>query len=191
MGALEEDSQEVQSQKADNDKLLSGDMDPSIANMMSGTQTQEDQDMEQNGDQENKGAPGTSKSAPRKVPRGKGRKSIRIGDGPNQKSSSGIQKKRAAPGVVALQEIVELQKTYNLIIPRAAFGRLVKEISHDLVPEIRWTKQGMEALQDAAETHMINYYEDCGLLAINSGRVTIQPKDMKLARRLRESHGML
>ena len=41
------------------------------------------------------------------------------------------------------------------------------------------------ANQEAAEAHIIGLLEDTQLMAIHSKRVTIMPKDMQLARRIR------
>jgi histone H3 len=37
----------------------------------------------------------------------------------------------------------------------------------------------------AAEAYLVGLFEDCNLLAIHAKRVTILPKDMDLARRIR------
>jgi histone H3/H4 len=41
------------------------------------------------------------------------------------------------------------------------------------------------ALQEAAEAYLVSLFEDTNLAAIHAKRVTIQPKDLQLARRLR------
>ena len=41
------------------------------------------------------------------------------------------------------------------------------------------------ALQEAAEAYLVSLFEDTDLAAIHAKRVTIQPKDLVLARRLR------
>ena len=41
------------------------------------------------------------------------------------------------------------------------------------------------ALQQAAEAYLVGVFEDANLCAIHAKRVTIMPKDMQLARRLR------
>ena len=43
----------------------------------------------------------------------------------------------------------------------------------------------MCAIQTAAEAFLIGLFEDANLCAIHAKRVTIMPKDMALARRLR------
>jgi histone H3/H4 len=97
------------------------------------------------------------------------------------------KKRRFKPGTKALQEIRKFQKTTNLILPRAAFARVVREIAQDIVNnrDIRFQKPAINALQEAAEEHLVNLLEDVQLAAVHSKRVTIQKKDLLLAQRLR------
>lgn len=97
----------------------------------------------------------------------------------------GIKKpQRYRPGTVALREIRKYQRTSNLLIPKTAFGRLVKEISNDCRVDLRWRKDALECLQEAAEQFMTQTFEHTNLNAIHSNRVTITPKDMILALRI-------
>ncbi len=41
------------------------------------------------------------------------------------------------------------------------------------------------ALQEAAEAYLVGLFEDTNLCAIHAKRVTIMPKDIQLARRIR------
>jgi histone H3 len=41
------------------------------------------------------------------------------------------------------------------------------------------------ALQESAEVYLVGLFEDTNLAAIHAKRVTIQPKDIQLARRIR------
>ncbi len=41
------------------------------------------------------------------------------------------------------------------------------------------------ALQESAEAHLVGLFEDSNLCAIHAKRVTIMPRDMQLARRIR------
>nr|XP_018685258.1 PREDICTED: histone H3-like centromeric protein cnp1 isoform X3 [Musa acuminata subsp. malaccensis] len=95
------------------------------------------------------------------------------------------RRRRFRPGVVALREIRNLQKTWNLLIPFAPFVRLVREITHFYSKEVnRWTPEALVAIQEAAETHMIEMFEDAYLCAIHAKRVTLMQKDIHLARRI-------
>ena len=43
----------------------------------------------------------------------------------------------------------------------------------------------MEAIQEAAEAHLVSVLEDTNLCAIHAKRCTIMVRDMQLARRIR------
>ena len=48
--------------------------------------------------------------------------------------------------------------------------------------KIRFQSAAIAALQQAAEAHCVRVLEDAGLLALHGGRVTVQQRDMDLAR---------
>jgi histone H3/H4 len=72
----------------------------------------------------------------------------------------------------------------NNIIPRAPFGRLIKEIiqSHG---DFRITKEAFDVLKEALETYLVELFEDSYRLALHRKRVTLVPADMKLVLYLR------
>ncbi|KAG2445020.1 hypothetical protein HYH02_008888 [Chlamydomonas schloesseri] len=98
-------------------------------------------------------------------------------------------KRRVRRGTVALREIRKYQKSAELLIRRAPFQRLVREIANKGAPggqtDFRWRADALEALQEAAEAHLIRVLEDSNVCAIHDKRVTIMPKDMHLVRALR------
>merc|ERR1711879_957834 len=97
-----------------------------------------------------------------------------------------LAKRRYKPGTVALREIRKYQNSTDLLLRKLPFARLVREISNDFTQgTFRWTAEGMLALQEAAEDFMVHLFEDCNLCAIHAKRVTIMPKDLQLARRIR------
>ena len=103
-----------------------------------------------------------------------------------QKQEQKQKKHRYRPGTVALREIRVFQKSTNLLIKKLPFARLVREIGNKVAPEpFRWTAESYCALQEAAEDFIVHLLEDCNLAAIHAKRVTIMPKDMQLARRIR------
>ena len=98
----------------------------------------------------------------------------------------GIKKPhRYRPGTVALREIRKYQKTTELLIRRLPFQRLVREIAQDFKSELRFQMSAVSALQEAAEAYIVGLFEDTNLCAIHAKRVTIMPKDMQLAKRIR------
>ena len=98
-----------------------------------------------------------------------------------------IKKRRYRPGTLALREIRKYQKTTDLIIRKAPFIRLVKEILHGKLgkTEIGMQRIAVEALQEAAEYYLTNLFDDANLCALHAKRITLQPKDMQLALRIR------
>ena len=101
--------------------------------------------------------------------------------------SSGAVKKphRFRPGTVALREIRRYQKSTELLIRKRPFQRLVREVAQDFRSDLRFQSHAIMALQEASEAYLISLFEDTNLCAIHAKRVTIMPKDIKLARRIR------
>ena len=93
--------------------------------------------------------------------------------------------RRYRPGTVALREIRRYQKSTELLIRKLPFQRLVREIAQDFKTDLRFQSTAILALQEAAEAYLIGLFEDTNLCAIHAKRVTIQPKDIQLARRIR------
>ncbi len=126
--------------------------------------------------------------------------------------------RRYRPGTVALREICKYQKSTDLLIRKAPFQRLIREVCQSLGLDVRFQSTAMLALQEASEAHLIALFEDskfnkcrplafgismladssrslhafafawivsANLCAIHAKRITIMPKDMQLARRIR------
>ena len=105
-----------------------------------------------------------------------------------QASSFGSVKKprRYRPGTVALRQIRQYQKSTELLSRKLPFQRLVREISNEFSCEMfRWQSAAILALQEASEAYLVGLFEDTNLCAIHAKRVTIMPKDIQLARRIR------
>ncbi|WWD20133.1 histone H3 [Kwoniella shandongensis] len=127
----------------------------------------------------------TGGKAPRKQLATKAaRKSATKASGPG--TSGGVKKPhRYRPGTVALREIRRYQKSTELLIRKLPFQRLVREIAQDFKTDLRFQSSAVLALQEASEAYLVSLFEDTNLAAIHAKRVTIQPKDLQLARRLR------
>lgn len=127
-------------------------------------------------------------STPQKAPSksgGRGRmvrkKTVR-----SSQASGGIKKpQRFRPGTVALREIRRYQKSTELLIRKLPFQRLVREIAQDFKTDLRFQSAAVAALQESAEAYLVALFEDTNLAAIHAKRVTIMPKDVNLARRIR------
>ena len=92
---------------------------------------------------------------------------------------------RYRPGTVVLREIRKYQKSTDLLIRKLLFQCLVHEILQGFNVELRVTPVMVMALQEAAEAYLVQLLEDSNLCAIHMKCVTIQPKDIQLARRIR------
>ena len=98
----------------------------------------------------------------------------------------GLKKpRRFRPGTVAIREIRRYQKSTELLIKKLPFQRLVKEIAQNFKSDLRFQASAVIALQEATESYIVNLFQDTNLCAIHARRVTIMPKDMQLAKRIR------
>ena len=101
-------------------------------------------------------------------------------------ATGGVKKPhRYRPGTVALREIRKYQKSTELLIRKLPFQRLVREIAQDFKTDLRFQSSAVLALQEASEAYLVGLFEDTNLCAIHAKRVTIMPKDVQLARRIR------
>lgn len=107
--------------------------------------------------------------------------------------------RRKKPGTAALIEIKELQGitkggkyATTLLIRKGPFAALLKEL-RDAVPGVEsWAPDGLKmasdakiALQEAAENYLTGLFADGLLETIHGRRVTLQVKDLQIARRVR------
>eukprot|EP00092_Neocalanus_flemingeri_P057225 GFUD01067953.1.p1 GENE.GFUD01067953.1~~GFUD01067953.1.p1 ORF type:complete len:207 (+),score=45.54 GFUD01067953.1:57-677(+) len=111
------------------------------------------------------------------TPQAKGRKSLPI---PSKSSKNcsfapgtlGRRMYRYRPGTRPLMEI-----------------RLIRESAAQIcAANMRFQSAAIMALQEAAEAYLVTLFEDTVLCAIHAKRVTVMPKDMNLARRIRGEH---
>ena len=98
---------------------------------------------------------------------------------------------RMALGMRALQEIRKYQSLTELLIRKAPFAQLVREICLDVCVngvDIRWQSNAILAIQEASEQYLVRLFQDTNLCAIHVKRVTIKPKDMFLVKHIVEDH---
>ena len=65
------------------------------------------------------------------------------------------------------------------------FQSLVREIAQTYSPYLRFQSGTVLALQEAAKAYLVGLLEDSNLCTIHAKGVTIMPRDMQLARRIR------
>ena len=129
----------------------------------------------------------TGSKAPRKALANKAARKTVAAESVVATTVNGCIKKphRFRPGTVSLREIRKYQKSTELLIRKLPFQRLVREIATDFKSDLRFQSQAILAIQEAAEAYMVGLFEDTNLCAIHAKRVTIMPKDIQLARRIR------
>ena len=96
-----------------------------------------------------------------------------------------VKPHRYRAGTAALKDIRHFQKSTALLICKLPFQRLVREIAQDFKTDLRFQSAAILCLQEAAEAYLVGLFEDTNLCAIHAKRVTIMPKDIQLARRIR------
>ena len=96
-----------------------------------------------------------------------------------------IKPHRYRAGTVALKDIRHYQGSTALLIRKLPFQRVVREIAQDIKTDLRFQSAAILCLQDATEAYLVGLLEDANLCAIHARRVTIMPKDIQLARRIR------
>ena len=99
-----------------------------------------------------------------------------------------VKPHRYRAGTAALKDIRHFQKSTALLIRKLPFQRLVREIAQDFKTDLRFQSAAILCLQESAEAYLVGLFEDTNLCAIHARRVTIMPRDIKLARRIRGEH---
>ena len=84
------------------------------------------------------------------------------------------------------------------LIKRTPFQKLIREISQEYrvcpdgprTPSVQvcFQSTAIAALQEAAENFIVRLFEDVNLLAVHAKRVTVMPRDIRLALRIRGDH---
>ena len=104
------------------------------------------------------------------------------------------KKPRLKPGTRALREIRKYQSHnkhgIELLIRKLPLQRIVREISEEhtgghFETGVKFQSTAMEAIHHALEDYAVHLFEDANLEAIHAKRVTVMPKDIQLARRIR------
>ena len=96
-----------------------------------------------------------------------------------------IKPHRYRAGTVALKDIRHYQGSTALLIRKLPFQRVVREIAQDIKTDLRFQSAAILCLQEATEAYLVGLFDDANLCAIHARRVTIMPKDIQLARRIR------
>ena len=104
----------------------------------------------------------------------------------NASCKSKCKPARLRPGARALKEIRQYQQRGELLIRRLPFQRVVREVLQDMgKTDFRMQLTAVLAMQESAEALLVQRFQDTNLAAIHTKRVTITPRDMELAARIR------
>ena len=101
------------------------------------------------------------------------------------KPSEKQKKFKWKPGTRALQEIRFYQKSTAFLLQRIPFLHLIREVAQNFKMDLRFTADATYTLQCASADYLVRLFEDSNLCAIHAKRVTIMPKDIQLAQRIR------
>jgi len=85
-----------------------------------------------------------------------------------------------------LRKPIETKRFIVNSIPRRVFQNLCKDISYRFIPDCRFTKQALGALQMAVEDYMVGFMEDAAAAMRHAGRRTLMQKDFELIKKLRK-----
>ena len=95
------------------------------------------------------------------------------------------KQRKTQRGMQSLKEIQKYQKGVNLLIRRVPFQRLVKEIVQKRRKGLKLQSSAVLALQEAGEAFLVGLLEQANMCAIHAKQVTIMPRDIQLACRIR------
>jgi len=96
------------------------------------------------------------------------------------------KKAKRARYSLSLGSIRKMQKNVCLIFPRESFHRYIREVSQDYIDDPKISEEASLFIQALTEEYIINLLEDSNLCTIHAKRVTLMPKDISLARRIRD-----
>lgn len=100
-------------------------------------------------------------------------------------SGSVKRPQRYKAGTIALREIRRYQKSTELLIRKQPFQRMARSISQEFKPDSRFQGSALASLQEATEAFIIGLFEDANDCAIHGRRVTVMPRDIQLAMKIR------
>ena len=114
---------------------------------------------------------------------------------PSSSAKPSSQKKPSSPKSTkqriprALKEIRREQGSTELLLKKAPFVRIMKEIMQDINPNLRCSGDAEVALREATQGYLVGLFEDANSCAIHAKRATTMPKDIQLARKIRRDTG--
>ena len=83
-----------------------------------------------------------------------------------------------------VRAVQSAQRSTSPLFGSVAFDLLAREIGQDCKTGLSFTSEALSALQAACEAHMVGLYERASRSAAHAGRLSVQPKDIRFARRM-------
>ncbi|XP_031625738.1 histone H3-like centromeric protein CSE4 [Contarinia nasturtii] len=97
-------------------------------------------------------------------------------------------RQRTKRRIRVLKEIKRLQESWNLLIPRLPFQRLVREIMQEHKKhDYRLQAAAVGALHEAAEYVLVEIFQESWDLVAHRSMKTLKEKDYRMANRIREN----
>lgn len=87
-----------------------------------------------------------------------------------------------------IQAIRDEQADAGPVLPADAFELLVREVGQDIVADLAWEPEAVEALREAAEGYLARLFHGANLLAIHAGREHLRPADLQLISQLYDEY---
>lgn len=84
-------------------------------------------------------------------------------------------------GTVALREIRKQQMSTDLIFPFLSFERVTREVAQDYKTDLRFTRNALLSIQEAAEAHVIKRLRDAGIVMVAQKQVTLRLPHLQVA----------
>ena len=81
------------------------------------------------------------------------------------------------------------QRSCGFCFDRLSFRDVVRKVGKDYKTDLVYTGEAFDALQCATETYLVDLFDAANLAAINARHVQLLPKDLQLARLIREERG--
>lgn len=96
----------------------------------------------------------------------------------------GTTRRRSRPGTVALRDIRRLQRSTELVIKRAPFQRIVRNIFQEKSKGLRMTKEALNTIQQSLEYFLIELLDKSNTASIHAKRVTTMKKDVDFIKKI-------
>ena len=80
--------------------------------------------------------------------------------------------------------IKNFEETSQYVIQRKAFQYLIRDLTRKRNTELKFQKAAIDALLEASEAYLVRLFEITTILANHAKRTTINPTDIRLAKRI-------